>query len=192
MKGPIVVNLFAGPGAGKSTTAAGVFCLLKLHNINAELVTEFAKDLTWENRHSTLANQFYVWGKQHHRLFRLQDQVDVIVTDSPLLLSLVYCKEGTSYNFIETVTESFEEFNNLSFFINRVKKYNPKGRNQTEEGAKVIDATTRDILYRIGVPFEDVEGSIKGINRIASAVLKEGFDKRLNVVMGKNEFEGRG
>lgn len=40
----IVVNLFGVPGAGKSTGAAYIFYRLKINGINAELVTEFAKD----------------------------------------------------------------------------------------------------------------------------------------------------
>ena len=50
-KGALCVNLFGGPGIGKSTTAAGVFNLLKLHGIETELITEFAKDLVWEERY---------------------------------------------------------------------------------------------------------------------------------------------
>lgn len=39
-----VVNLFAQPGAGKSTGAAYIFAKLKMAGVNAELITEFAKD----------------------------------------------------------------------------------------------------------------------------------------------------
>lgn len=45
----LIVNLFGAPGAGKSTLAAYVFAKLKMAGVNAELVTEFAKDKTWEN-----------------------------------------------------------------------------------------------------------------------------------------------
>jgi hypothetical protein len=34
-----VINLFAGPGCGKSTLAAGIFSLLKFHGVLVELVT---------------------------------------------------------------------------------------------------------------------------------------------------------
>lgn len=47
-KKPLVINLFGAPGAGKSTGAAIVFAELKKRGVNAELVTEFAKDKTWE------------------------------------------------------------------------------------------------------------------------------------------------
>ena len=39
----IVVNLFGGPGCGKSTTAAWLFNQLKERGINCEYVTEFPK-----------------------------------------------------------------------------------------------------------------------------------------------------
>ena len=51
MNNSLTVNLFGGPGTGKSTTSAAVFSLLKMHGVNAELITEFAKDLTWEKRY---------------------------------------------------------------------------------------------------------------------------------------------
>ena len=41
----IVVNLFAGPGSGKSTTCAGLFSKLKLAGIYCEMVLEYAKEL---------------------------------------------------------------------------------------------------------------------------------------------------
>lgn len=44
----VVVNLFGEPGAGKSTGAAYIFSALKMHGINAELVTEYAKEKVWE------------------------------------------------------------------------------------------------------------------------------------------------
>ena len=56
----IIVNLFSGPGAGKSTTAAGLFYKLKKQGVNCELVTEYAKHVTWRGNFSTLKNQVYV------------------------------------------------------------------------------------------------------------------------------------
>ena len=44
LDGCIVVNLFGVPSAGKSTGAAYIFSKLKMAGINAELITEFAKD----------------------------------------------------------------------------------------------------------------------------------------------------
>lgn len=41
-----VISLWAGPGAGKSTTAAALFNLMKRERFEVELVTEVAKDWT--------------------------------------------------------------------------------------------------------------------------------------------------
>jgi adenylate kinase family enzyme len=38
-----VINLFGGPGCGKSTLAARIFSILKLKDISCELINEYAK-----------------------------------------------------------------------------------------------------------------------------------------------------
>lgn len=52
----LIVNLFGQPSCGKSTNSARLFAMLKDLNINCELVTEYAKELTWEERHRTLSD----------------------------------------------------------------------------------------------------------------------------------------
>jgi len=52
----ICVNLFGAPGSGKSTCAAYTFAKLKMLGVNCELVTEFAKDKTWEKNFTVLSN----------------------------------------------------------------------------------------------------------------------------------------
>ena len=63
----IVINLFGAPGAGKSTGAAYIFALLKIAGIEAELVTEFAKDKVWEGNTAVFETQAYSFGKQSYR-----------------------------------------------------------------------------------------------------------------------------
>lgn len=145
----LVINFFGGPGSGKSTMAARVFAELKERKYNAELVTEFAKDLTWESSFGVLDNQLYVFAKQYHRLWRLKDKVDIIVTDSPLVFSLIY--GNTSDTFKQLVKEEFGKFDNINVYLQRVKEYNPKGRSQTEEEAKLIDGV---IKYQMRDIFE--------------------------------------
>ncbi len=173
----LLINLFGGPGSAKSTTATGVFSLLKTHDINTELVTEFAKDLTWEERHKTLGNQYYVWAKQHHRLWRIKDQVDVMITDSPLIMGLVYSKDKPKC-FIDTVIYSANEFNNINYFLTRVKKYNPKGRNQTEDEAKKLDTEILELLVSNSIKYHTVASNSDGINEITKKVL-EGLHKSM-------------
>ena len=90
MSKTIVVNLFGPPCAGKSTCAAYIFAALKMQGVNCELVTEYAKDKTWEHNNTAIACQEYVFGNQSYRMARCRDDVDVIITDSPLPLSIIY------------------------------------------------------------------------------------------------------
>ena len=90
MSKALVINLFGGPGCGKSTTMARLFADLKARGFNVEMVSEFAKDLVYEQRQETMKDELYIFAKQHHRLFRVADKVDIIITDRPLLLTNIY------------------------------------------------------------------------------------------------------
>lgn len=153
----LIVNFFGGPGTGKSTHTAALFTMLKKDGINAEMAHEYAKDLVWEGRHSTLAFQPYVAAKQMHRVHRLIGKVDVVVTDSPILLCPIY-GTGIGYHkgsFDRFIVDSYKGWNTLNIFLIRNPEhhpYNPKGRNQTEEEAKVIDKQIRDYLSKHGIP----------------------------------------
>ena len=45
----VVINLFGGPGAGKSTCAMEICSELKKHGLSADYVQEYAKELVYEN-----------------------------------------------------------------------------------------------------------------------------------------------
>ena len=174
MNKPLIINFFSGPGAGKSTTAAALFTLLKLHQgIECELVTEYAKDLVWEERHHTLNNQNYVFSQQHHRIWRVAQKVDIVITDSPFLLGNIYNRENTTDKFKAHVLEEFNSYNNLNFFIERKKRYVELGRNRTESEAKKIDAFIKGYLSENNVYFYPITGDLEGINVALLTVLKE-------------------
>lgn len=173
MKKPIVVNLFAGPGAGKSTAAAYIFSQLKMKGINCELITEFAKDKTWEKNYSALRCQEYVFGKQSYKMDRCRDQVDVIITDSPLPLGIFYNQNPVLGRHYESlVMDVFNTYDNLNFFINRKKPYNPVGRNQTEEEAKEIDERIKTFCQKHDISYLIKDGTELGYIDIVDITLK--------------------
>ena len=184
MNYPIVVNLFGGPGTGKSTIASAVFSLLKLHNIETELITEFAKDLVWEERFHTFKNQHYLFGKQQHRLWRVGNKVDVMVTDSPIFLSVVYRKELYSDAFRKVVIEEFNAYNNINFFLKRTKSYNEVGRNQNKEEANQIDREIIKDLDKYNIDYFVVNVNISTPNLITERILYL-FNKEIKFKLNK-------
>ena len=167
-----IINLFGGPGAGKSTMAASIFTELKLNGQKAELVLEFAKDLVWEERLKTLENQIYVFGKQLQRIKRIADKVDYIVSDSPLPLSVLYKPQDLSPTFDQLVIEVFNSFDNINFFIDRQKKYVHDGRLQTEEEAKKLDKKMLELLKMYDISYVSVPGAVPRVSQIVSEIIE--------------------
>jgi RecA/RadA recombinase len=149
----IVVNFFGGPGSGKSTQAAKVFAELKEAGINAELITEYAKDLVYGESFHVMKNQLYIFAKQHHRMWRVSHKVQVIITDSPLPLSLIYGNNG-SETFKSLVREEYENYNNYNVFLQRPNSYTAHGRTQTLEQAMDIDVTIKSVMRNNGYHFD--------------------------------------
>jgi len=166
----LVVNLFAGPGAGKSTTAAGIFFELKSQGINCELAAEYAKDLCWEERTRTFDDQIYIFGKQYHRIFRLLGQVSVVIADSPLLLTPVYDAQKRP-TLKKLVLEEHNKMWTYNCFLKRRKVFNPKGRNHDEGQSKDLDCAVADMLLENDILFETFEGTVEGKDAIVKKVL---------------------
>lgn len=162
-----VINIYGGPGSGKSTTAAGVFHLMKLKGVNCELVTEYAKDKVWEGSTAVLKNQLYVFAKQEHRLWRCKEsKVDVCVTDGPILLGLGYQKyyKGSGLTKIQAYS-SYCCYDNVDIYLKRTKEYKDLGRNETAEQAKQLDEFLYEVIGEF-VEFQHVDGDEKAPQRI--------------------------
>ena len=164
-----IINLFGGPGVSKSTTASQIFADLKWKNINCEMVREYAKEKVWENSMDLLDNQLYVFSKQYHRQFVLRDKVDIVITDSPLLLSMVYGKNKTDL-FHQLVLERFNEYDNMNFYLIRNKPYHESGRYQTESQAKVLDKIILDILINNNIKFTMIDGDEEAYKKILELI----------------------
>jgi hypothetical protein len=173
-----VINLFAGPGAGKSTTRAALFAEMKYRGFKVEEVTEYAKDLTWEDSESLLADQLMILANQNRKLERLRGKVDWVISDSPILLGINYRQPHYLPQYLEKlIWELWETYENHNFFIERVKEYSPIGRNQTEDEAKKIDLEIQDLLYyNEGIQstnFVTVKGNREAAALICDYILQE-------------------
>ena len=168
----IIVNLFGAPGAGKSTGAAYIFSKIKMAGVNAELVTEFAKDKVWEESKEVFNNQIYIFGKQSFKISRVMNKVDVIITDSPIILSSFYNSDETIQEELDAlVMKTFNSYNNMNYFIERVKPYQEKGRFQTEEESDQIADEVSTLLDEKKVDYEVIAGDTEGYDYIVKQIL---------------------
>lgn len=156
MNQTLVINLLSGPGVGKSTLCALIFSNLKIKGINCEMATEYAKDVVWEESFKKLDNQIYIFGKQHARINRLLNKVDVIITDSPLINSIVYDKSNNE-KLKDLIIYEFKKLRSINFFVSRKFKYEESGRTQNKEQAIEVDKFYKNILIENDIPYIEVD-----------------------------------
>lgn len=174
----IVINFFGGPGTSKSITAADVYAKIRWAGINAEIALEYAKELVFAKDMGKLQNQVYITGQQLQRLVRLNGQVEVIVCDSPLLLSTFYDK-NKSNALRDLCLEQFNKFNNINYFINRKDElFETEGRIHNLEESKKKDRQIKAFLELYDIPYEEIEAGPESCIRIAETIINNINDKR--------------
>ena len=175
MKNTLIVNLYGGPGTGKSTGATYIFSRLKTAGVDAEYVSEFAKDKVWEGNREAFKCQFYLTGTQAYQISRCYGKVNVIVTDSPILLGKIYAERSGMPALGMACVEAASKYlnNSLDVMLHRVKKYNPNGRNESEEEAVGIDQEIVRMLDNHNIPYINASGD------------KNGYDCVFDIIMDK-------
>lgn len=181
-----LISLYGGPGSGKSSTAAGLFFEMKAAGYKVELVTEYAKDKVYEGHLGCLEDQIYIFAKQQRRLNRLIGEVDWAITDSPLLLSILYNKD-LSDNFNKVVLEQYNRYNNYNFYINRIKEYKSYGRTQTFNEAVELDYKMKQILYQYNIDHKIINGDYNAPRNILNII-----SSNLNPNQFNNEYQWDG
>lgn len=167
----LIVNLYGGPGSGKSTLAAAIFSQLKDDGVSAELVTEFAKECAWEGRSGPLSCQPYMFGEQLWRLERLRDRgVEVAVTDSPILLNVVYAPGDVPLSFGDVVRHYHRRQNRIDVFLRRTKAFDPRGRFHTADQASELDGRILEVLQP-SLPVV-VPGELGSVPKIVNIALR--------------------
>lgn len=173
MSKTLVVNLYGGPGTGKSTICAGVFSKLKWAGVNCEMALEYAKGLVWEGSTNKFDNQVYIFSKQFHRIFILLDKVDVVITDCPILMSLVYSEGKENDRLRNLVVDKYKELNNMDIFLKRLKGYNPAGRLQTYEKAKELDDKIQMVLSVHSTEYAVLDGVQETEQKIVNMIIRK-------------------
>lgn len=176
---PRVVNLYGGPGTGKSIAAAGTFAIAKLLGANTELITEYAKDATWEQRSEKLfKSQEYIFGKQHFRVSRVADQVDFVITDSPILMGAVYMPPDFPMPSLrQTIYEAQDNYDSINILLKRSGAYQQDGRSQSLAEAEEKDRQIEALLIDRGVEYTTIKFDRKTPFRIINILRDRGWIK---------------
>lgn len=143
------VDLYSGPGVGKSVLMSRLYTALKLAGIHAEMVPEYAKELTYtgELKNTT---QREIATEQLRRQSILQGHVQVAITDSGIPLSLAYCNEKERSELSGFILEGMAGWKNINVLLHRdvLDSYEPGGRNQTPEEAHHIHHQVMTPFFR--------------------------------------------
>jgi hypothetical protein len=175
MKNTKIINLTAGPGTGKSTSASYLYYLLKSKQYSVELVREYVKAWAYEERPINNYDQIYFLGKQTRYESQLYGKVDYIVTDSPVMLGVYYAQkycspvlaEGVKNITLALYEQAAEDgHTHINVFLNRSKPYVKLGRYQNEEQAKQIDKDIKKMLDELKFEYIESETSEEDLNKL--------------------------
>lgn len=148
-----IINLYGSPGSGKSTIAAGLFYHMKMAGLNVELIQEYIKAKLFEETPYPFKDQLYVFAKQNKKQRELNGKVDYIITDAPLLMSLVYNQTEPSL-FNDLVIQYYNQYDNLNFLLKRNHTYHMEGRHQTEQEADNVGEELEHLLKNYNIEYK--------------------------------------
>jgi hypothetical protein len=144
-----IINLWGGPGSGKSTTAAEVFAIMKHAGMSVELITEYVKAWAWRGERIGEFDDIYLFAKQSRRESACYGKVDWLITDSPLGLSAVYERlYHPSNTFMRDVCAAHRTrqhaagITHVNCLVRRVQA----GRYEDETAARRVDGIVEEYL----------------------------------------------
>lgn len=131
-----VINICGAPNSGKSSLAAHLFSDFKSRGLNCELVTEAAKTVIYEKTKHKIWNQPLIFGEQLQGILRVIDEVDFVITDSPIILGIAYRPDCFS-TLDDLIKQTFSYFNNYCYILPINNNFKKTGRRHTK--AECVD-----------------------------------------------------
>lgn len=194
----VIINFVGGPGSGKTAFCCHLFAEMKMRGMCVEYVPEIAKTLVWTKQFDLLNNQHYVTMKQYELLKAVDNKVDYIVTDGPLL-------HGLFYNFYnkdnycnpekvnDMILEKISEFNNMYIHITKGEFiYEPVGRLENEKESKIIGKELSNIMDGLRFTYDKLVSGRNGIDKLLSILDRLEEEKERVPQVISNDFVKKG
>lgn len=177
MTKPKVISFVGGPGIGKSTSAARLFAYLREACINAELVTEYAKELHYRGVLDS-TDQVSISQEQIKRLSVCRSpEVDITITDSDPILGLAYCTTPEQVEAITPLIQDCLNRRNTLFVVNSPRAtYDARGRHHTREESSEIHQAVLDLLSRHELTTMHIASPWRAVETEHAAVASTAFD----------------
>lgn len=162
------INLFAGPGAGKSTLASWLFAELKLQGYSIELVSEYVKSWAIAKRQIHPFDQVFLMGKQLQLEYQfITNGVQHIVTDSPVFLAPIYARIYNPdlldvSNQMESIVCEYERRHPaINIFLQRGDYFQQEGRFHNRKQAEGIDDKIMSRLIENDIKFKNFSSNAR-------------------------------
>lgn len=176
-----VIELWGGPGCGKSTLAAALYGRLSASGVSVELVREYVKAWAWRGHKIGKWDELYILAKQLRAEADVYDKAKFVVTDRPLGLSCVYEElyNPATHLLRDTVQgidaeRQREGINTVAFMVMRPSAtYNPAGRFEDEGVARKVDRMCARYLAARDAGGEVVY--VSNVEHVRNALLARGL-----------------
>jgi len=174
-----LINLFGGPGIGKSSIAAGLTYKLKKKHISCNNPYEFPKKLAWEHNIPAIKDRLYVFANQHRGIAECYGKVDYIIIDSPVLFSTIYHTYYTKgypaefygQPFHDLVVDLHTKYHNLPILLERADAVHNEGeRFQDKEESIAIDRLCKEILDEHDIPYHTIKVGKHTVKKILKLI----------------------
>lgn len=147
-----------GAGCGKSITATNVRSQLGFKGYDIELVEEVIKDWTYISRIPKGVDSFWLQASQIQKEdIRLRAGVDLIVSDSPVILQWFYAryhKAPLQEAMYQAAIEFEQLYPSIHIFIDRDDRfYDEVGRYENLQEAKEIDFKMKLLVETAEIEF---------------------------------------
>lgn len=141
-----LVTLIGPAGSWKSTTAYGLMYVMKKLGLKVEYIDEFAREAVYDNRIDILSDQLFILAQQNQKQNRiLRAGLDYAVSDTCLLLGLVYAPDNALPQLKDAITAYYNLYDNITFYLPR----NPHSAYHTEGRVQATPAEADSFIPKI-------------------------------------------